>query len=255
MAAETLSNYDIEITIDRTGEGTFWSHLNIKGKNFFTKIKEILPAKDQTIPIAIALIALLKDCDKKDNITIKNDYVIIDNSIKIDKNVYNTAYNLSIRPSIQSSVKKTFNVLSEDNGITAFAIAKSQDDCEKHNFLISINKEEFDNFEVLEEEDVRFDIRLKQTLHPIKVILEKSKRKWEFVWDGRRISAKVTCQEFYNKLLDGKIGLKPKDYIVATLKIKQKLDKINNVYINEEYEITEINDYIIFENKQINLLN
>ena len=37
VAAETLSNYDIEITIDRTGEGTFWSHLNIKGKNFLPK--------------------------------------------------------------------------------------------------------------------------------------------------------------------------------------------------------------------------
>ena len=42
--------------------------------------------------------------------------------------------------------------------------------------------------------------------------------------------------------------------MIVTLKIKQKLDKINNVYVNDSYEIIFVKEYLKFEDKQTNLL-
>ncbi len=250
VSKETLPDYIIEITIDRTGEGTFWGHFKMKGKNFLTQVKEFLPTKDNTMAVTIAVLSLLKTCDKEAKPIIQNNYVIINNNIKIDVTTYDKAYKLSQKPEIQTVAKKTFDALTEDNSISAFSIAKNPEDCKKHNFIISVDRQEFENFEVGVEEDIKYDIRLKQILHPIKVILEKSKRKWEFIWDGRRISANVSCDKFYKDSSEGKIGFKPKDYIIANLRIKQRLDKVNNVFINEDYEITEIEEYIFYAEKQ-----
>ena len=105
-----------------------------------------------------------------------------------------------------------------------------------------------------DEHNIKYDVRESQAIVPIKVFLENTHRKWEFIWDGRKISANITCDKFYNDLMNGRIAYNQKDKMIVTLKIKQKLDKINNVYINDSYEIIFVKEYLKFEDKQSKLL-
>ena len=118
--------------------------------------------------------------------------------------------------------------------------------------MADLNKD-FGKFDTdIEDKDVKYKVRQNQQLTPIKAILEKSNRKWEFVWDGSKISAVVTCDKFYNDLANGRVSVKPKDTMFATVKIKQRLDIINNVYINESYEVIFVESYSSYIGNQFN---
>jgi hypothetical protein len=144
---------------------------------------------------------------------------------------------------------------SIDSRIQAVSFAKDIESAQKHNFLISVKSDEFANFDATEDEhSIKYDVRESQEIVPVKVFLEKTHRKWEFIWDGRKISANITCDKFYNDLINSRISYNQKNKMIVTLKIKQKLDKINNVYINDSYEIIFVKEYLKFEDKQKNLL-
>jgi hypothetical protein len=260
IAQHTLPDYEIEITIDKAGEGTFWTKFNLNGKSLFTKLRELLPQKDNTIPVLLTICAIFQtaQANKKNaepNIKIENDYVIFNDSIKIDKETYNTALKLKGKPEIQESIQKTFHSILIDKSIKAVAFATDIESAKKHNFLLSITSNDFTSFDINNDEhNIKYDVRESQEIVPVKVFLEKTNRKWEFVWDGRKISANITCDKFYNDLINGRIFYNQKDKMIVTLKIKQKLDKIHDVYINESYEIIFVKSYIKFQELQSNLL-
>tara|TARA_R110001592_G_scaffold7032_3_gene39521 strand:+ start:66022 stop:66480 length:459 start_codon:yes stop_codon:yes gene_type:complete len=77
-----------------------------------------------------------------------------------------------------------------------------------------------------------------------RAILERSKRKWEFVWRGFKISAPVLDDHFYSDFFAHKITLAPGDQLEVKLKIYQSKDEDTGIYSNDRYEVTEVMKHI-----------
>lgn len=81
-------------------------------------------------------------------------------------------------------------------------------------------------------------------LQIVRAILEKSRRRWQFVWNGIKISAPVLDDAFYSDFFAHRITIAPGDVLRARLRIRQKRDPELGVFINEAYEVVEILEHI-----------
>jgi hypothetical protein len=80
-------------------------------------------------------------------------------------------------------------------------------------------------------------------LQIIKAILDKSKRKWEFMWRGIKISAPVVYEPFYVNFFAHEITIAPGDILNAKLAIRQTKDPQTGIYSNIGYEVVEVYDH------------
>ncbi|RNC64435.1 MAG: hypothetical protein ED859_18480 [Desulfuromonadales bacterium] len=78
----------------------------------------------------------------------------------------------------------------------------------------------------------------------LRAILERSRRRWEFVWNGMKISAPVTDERFYDDFFAHKITIAPGDSLRVSLKIWQKRTPDVGIYINHTYEVIEVINHI-----------
>lgn len=81
-------------------------------------------------------------------------------------------------------------------------------------------------------------------LQILKAILERSKRKWEFMWRGFKISAPITDELFYINFFAHDITIAPGDVLNVTLHVIQELDTKTGVYRNVGYEVVQVHDHI-----------
>lgn len=81
-------------------------------------------------------------------------------------------------------------------------------------------------------------------LQILKAILERSKRKWEFMWRGFKISAPITDELFYINFFAHDITIAPGDVLNVTLHVFQELDAKTGVYRNVGYEVAQVHDHI-----------
>lgn len=81
-------------------------------------------------------------------------------------------------------------------------------------------------------------------LQILKAILERSKRKWEFMWRGFKISAPITDELFYINFFAHDITIAPGDVLHVTLHVFQELDQRTGVYKNVRYEVVQVHGHI-----------
>jgi hypothetical protein len=89
-------------------------------------------------------------------------------------------------------------------------------------------------------------------LQIVKAILQKSKRKWEFMWRGFKISAPVVDDKFYVDFFAHDITIAPGDILNVTLHIFQKKDPATGIYRNVGYEVVRVHSHTP-RVKQLNL--
>lgn len=80
-------------------------------------------------------------------------------------------------------------------------------------------------------------------LQILKAILERSKRKWEFMWRGVKISAPVTDEQFYIDFFAHDITIAPGDILRVTLHVYQHKDSLTGVYRNVGYEVVQVHNH------------
>jgi hypothetical protein len=79
------------------------------------------------------------------------------------------------------------------------------------------------------------------TLTIVKAIFQRGSRKWEFVWhSGVRISAAIQDPNFFARLASREFWFAQGDGLDVTLRVHQRYDDINSVYINEWYEVIQV---------------
>lgn len=80
-------------------------------------------------------------------------------------------------------------------------------------------------------------------LQILKAILERSKRKWEFMWRGVKISAPVTDEQFYIDFFAHDITIAPGDILRVTLHVHQRKDPATGIYRNVGYEVIQVHNH------------
>ena len=76
----------------------------------------------------------------------------------------------------------------------------------------------------------------------MKVVFQRN-RKWEFIYQGNKISAEIVDDEFWNKI--NVLGLRfgKGDILTVDLEITQIFDYDANVYLNKSYRVLKVLGY------------
>lgn len=183
--------------------------------------------------------------DNKISVEVKSDEVIIQRGqdrVVVPRIVYDATRKVEKNPQFVKAMSKTFEAVASDEKISSLGLVVAMDSPPPQ---IPIPRSILQTLatEIPDDPDARV-ITESAELQIIKAILEKSKRKWEFMWRGIKISAPVTHEQFYIDFFAHNITIAPGDTLQVTLAIKQTKDLDTGIYSNVGYEVVEVRNHI-----------
>lgn len=239
--------YEIEIVVEALGSGSF----RAKIKTVYKGLANLFSKKDlKAVVLSIIATYICQQMfplphEVKIDVHVDERNVTIEHKeqrVVIPKDIYDAVEEVKKSGRFKDKINSTFSAVRKNEKIETFGITKKIDDDEP-DFVIS--RERFPVFDIIEENDSpnRAIIEVAE-LEILKAILERSKRKWEFVWRGIKISAPLLDDSFYQDFFDHKITIAPGDSLNVKMKIHQKRDTSTGIYTNERYEIEEVLNHI-----------
>jgi hypothetical protein len=237
--------YEVEVLVEAFGEGSF----RAKVKTAYKGLQNLFNS-NRLEAFAIGIITsfiyqhtLAPDTEVK--VIVNDTQVIIqqgDKQIIVPKTVYEAQKEVEKSEKFRKSISKTFEAVEKDNNINSFGFTKHIDDKTPD---ILIPRKYFTLLsQPIEIEEPQREIQEVADLQIKRAILERTKRKWEFIWRGIKISAPVLCENFYNDFFSHKITVAPGDSLEAVLKIYQSRDEDTGIYTNSKYEVTVVHKHI-----------
>lgn len=258
---ELGNEYKLNINIKAFKEGSFEVHLEVLG-GLITAISAI--GTDNISMYLSNIINIFRELlelkrilkgEKPDKIEeLDEDKFKITNSdgfsITVNKNTYHIyADNLTVN----QAINENFELLSEYSDIKEFQIKK------KGNTIFTATRDEFQNLaennKLLEDKEIKFKDEFDVHLVIVKLVLDGNrKRKWEFLYNGIKISAKILDQDFFDRIDRREEGFLQGDILVCDLRIEQSFNKKLEVWENTgNYFILKVKKHISkgFNQKEI----
>lgn len=239
------AGHNVEIIVEALGEGSFKAKISAA----YTTSKNIF--SDQVI--AGVLIGLISNyiyeqafsTDDSMKVEIYTDEVIInkgDERIIVPRKIYDATREAEKNPKFVQSIERTFQAIEKDSDIKGFGFSETMESG-KPEVMLPRESIILASGEVELVEGVRV-IPETVELQILKAILERGKRKWEFMWRGIKISAPVTSQSFHNQFFNHDITIAPGDSLEVKLLIKQVRNEDTGIYVNKSYEVAEVYKHI-----------
>lgn len=237
--------YEVEVVVEALGPGSF----KAKIRTIYRGVGNLFSKQDLK-SIALSIIAayiyqqaLAPDIDV--NVKADDNCVIIEQSDKkiiIPKTVHEALKHVEKSEKFKKSVGQAFEAAEKDEKVKSIGISK---DFEDEKPLIEIPRDMFHRVSTPEEiESPTRQIEEYADLRILRAILERSKRRWEFVWQGVKISAPVLCDKFYDDFFEHKITIAPGDLLKVRMKIYQVRMPDIGVYTNDKYEVLEVIEHV-----------
>lgn len=233
--------YEIEVVVEAIGPGSF----RAKIKTVYSKLNNLW-SNENVKPIILSIIASFiyqhtLAPDTEVNVVVNDEQVVIEQQGKqiiIPRDVHDALKKVENSDKFNACMHKTFEAVKNDEEIESLGITNNIEDpipsfeIHRNNFPdIATNIEDTKTSRILTEN---------ADLVILKAILQRSKRKWEFVWRGVKISAPVLDNNFYDRFFAHKITIAPGDALQVRLKIHQKRDLDTGIFTNEKYEVFEV---------------
>jgi hypothetical protein len=245
-ANSTLNaGYDVEITVEAVGPGSFRAKITALYKNSKNLFSSQLVAG--VIIGVLANYIYERTLAIEDGVTIQvnTDEVIIekgDEKIVVPRKVYEATRQVEHNPQFKQAIVKTLKAIENDEKVEALGFVEEIDSPEPE---VVIPRQSIINASLqLEAEEPTRVVEESVDLQIIKAILERSRRKWEFMWRGVKISAPVTDENFYVEFFAHDITIAPGDVLKVRLQIKQIRDPDTGIYSNQAYEIVEVFEHV-----------
>ena len=233
----------LELRLEALSEGSFKA--KVKGKPKTIKNLWASIAKHAVLPIFIAF--LYDEIKGEDPIVVNDDEVIIhrgDDRIIVPRAAHDAAQRLPNKANVRRHIANAIGVVDEDDNVESFGIYK--DFSPDAPPLINIPRKDFIRVREIELEDDpgRRSKEEKATLHVLKAVFQASNRKWDFVWNGVKISAPIEDAAFLADLLQRRYLIGNGDALDVTLKISQRWDATAAVWLNDAYSVTRVWEHI-----------
>ncbi|MEZ8034468.1 hypothetical protein [Vibrio crassostreae] len=237
--------YEVEILVEAFGEGSF----RAKVKTVYGELKNIFTV-NRVEAVAIGIVTsfiyqhtLAPDSDVR--VTVDDTQVIIvqgNKTIIVPKTVYDAQKEVEKSEKFRKSISKSIQAVDKDKHIVSFGFTRNIDDRSPD---IEISRSQFALLTTpIEIEEPQREINEVAELQIKRAILERSKRKWEFIWRGIKISAPVSDHQFYDDFFAHKITVAPGDSLDAILTISQVRDEDTGIYTNSKYEVKTVRRHI-----------
>ncbi len=244
---EVNPGFALEIAIDAVGPGSFRARLKTAKKTLKNLFSGSVP-RDIIIGILTTLLwEKVINPEAPPQIIINDDSVIIqhgDDRIIVPREAYDAKKKVEASPAVNRHIAKAMEVMENDPSVESFGIATGLRDPEP---LVEFPRSTFpvirQNASPRPEEGSRYEDKdVVVSVH--KAVFQRSARKWEFIWNGFKISAPILDQTFFDRLEARTVAIKQGDAFKAVLRIHQTYDKMTGNWINERYEIITVGDLI-----------
>lgn len=246
--------YEIEVVVEAIGPGSFRA-----------KIKAIYKSKPGVLTgqiLGAIILGVLGNyvyertlaLDDTVKIEVNTDEVIIQHGndrIIVPRNVYDATRQAEKNPNFPKAVSRAFDAISQDENISGFGLT-AQIDSPPPEIIIPRAKLHAASLQPIETPNNRVVPEIVD-LQILKAILQRSKRKWEFMWRGVKISAPVTDEKFYIDFFAHDITIAPGDILSVTLHVYQQKDQNTGIYRNISYEVVHVHNHTP-RVKQLNLI-
>ncbi len=234
---QSKSNHNINIDVTAQSPGSFDVELVIRAvKDLFSD--ESVQYLSGLVTIVGGLFGLRKIWHKADQekTETNGDQVSIKNTngdvmYKTTTNIYNIYMS---NQAIQDSLTDNFRALEKDETVQGFEINHEGE-------TTRVDRDEFHEMAKpvqvqLPDQDI---VEVPASLVIVKLVFEGSNRKWDFLYNGTKISATIQDKDFWSQIDNGKSFAKG-DTMVATLRIIRRYDPTVGAFINDDYQVINI---------------
>lgn len=246
-------DYDLEIILESTGDGSFITRLRTN-KTANTVFNEIV--KPVVIGVLTSYIWMHLNLEKP-SYHVENGELVIDTpseTIRFDKSVFDEEQKVSHNPAIAKGLKKSVEAVDRDQDVESIAIIPKD---EHHRPAIELRRDRFpvilnrinrmlspaDTVELaLEASDTGNARKIVEhtVVGIIKAVLKRSNRKWEFNWQGTDISAAITDPTFFDRMQNREFAIAQGDSLDVDLTITQIYEPDTPFWKNIHYEVTRV---------------
>lgn len=193
-----------------------------------------------TVVSVIQLKVALKSADETKTEHNGDSVVIKDNSGTVIFETNNIVYNLyKENQAVNDAVSNQFQAVSKDPEMKAVTITSG----EEH---VTVDKEDFGILaekRIVEVEDTE-EVTVPAQLTISKIVLDNPERKWEFVYQGTKISGKITDTAFWQQIIAGEVSFANGDILVGDLTIKREFDTTLNAFLNKDYFVSNVRQHL-----------
>lgn len=239
--ASVNPGFDIEVVVEALGPGSFRAKL----KAVYTTARNLF--SDQLVMALILNIVAsfiyerTLSVNSQVKVEIRTDEVVVErgpDKVIIPRNVYNATRVAEQNPQFVRAIGRGLEAIAADDRVKGIGfvpdmmspppeIVIPQDTIRN----VSIEPGDPPNTRVIEDQC---------ELQIVKAILERTRRKWEFMWRGVKISAPVLSESFYDEFFAHRITIAPGDELKVRLAIKQSRDPNTGIYTNIGYEVVDV---------------
>lgn len=153
----------------------------------------------------------------------------------------NITYNLyENNQAVNDAVSAQFQAVKRDDEVTAVSITAADKES------VTFGRDDFEKLaskRVIEVEE-KDEVIVPAQLTISKIVLDNSERKWEFVYQGTKIGAKLIDDDFWQKILNGQVSFANGDVLVADLKIIREYDQVLGAYLNKDYAVMNVRQHL-----------
>ena len=243
-AANALLNpgYEIEIVVDAFGHGSFKATIRAlysKAGNLFSQ--------DNLKAVALSVVASFiyqhtLSPSSEITVNVTGDEVVIvqgETRIVVPREVHEATERATRSPQFRKGIADALRSVDSDSSVTSIGFSSRTNDDEPP---LKIPHERFADIPRFLSEPETDERTLEEItdLRILRAILERSRRKWEFVWNGIRIPAPVNDERFFDAFSAHRITIAPGDLLRVRLRVRQRRDPRLGVFLNHSYEVVEV---------------
>ena len=236
--------YEIEVLVEAVGAGSF----KAKIRGLYQGASNLFSAENLKAVVlgVIASYVYTKTLDPGSHVqvTINTNEVVIqqgDTQIIVPRAVHDAAETIKQTPDFRDGMSRLFRALENDPDVNYVAISPTMEDVPPENRIPRQQFNRLSDVAVLDESGSR-DFVETTDLQITRAILERGRKRWQFVWRGVRISAPVLDDQFYDRFFARQISIAPGDSLRVNLRVRQNRDPDTGVLLNDPngYEVLQV---------------
>lgn len=234
--------YEIEVVVEALGAGSF----RTKVRTLYKSADNLFSAESlrSIVLSVIAAFIYQHTLAPAPNVVVNvgAEEVVIeqgDTRVVVPRNVHDALQEVERNPAFRNGISRALRAAEDDQQVVSIGLSP---DAEGDSPPIEIPRERFAAITTEVEEEAADSRELDEVadLEILRAILERSRRRWEFVWNGMKISAPVVDDGFYDDFFAHKITIAPGDALRVRLRIRQRRMPDVGVFVNEGYEVVEV---------------
>jgi hypothetical protein len=238
---ELATGNKVEVKVNALPEGSFLCHITVQSiidatQNIFSK--ENIAVAKEIVDVVTGVYKLGKLLKGKaaTEVTAENNRTTVKNVEGTVVVINNPTYNIYTNNRVvREALSREFQTLANDPNVTGFELLDT-----KNEPLVQIDKPDFAEIAAIEDMPQLAERAVTKVgmLNIVRVAFERN-MKWEFYFEGIKISAKLNDDEFV-KLVDAGESFAKGDTLEAEIEIRQEFEPTVNAYINRGYKVIKI---------------